>query len=163
MLGPPYFLQKLPPVTLTIGDAQIKPTHSVRNLGIMFDAKMTMTKQVSSLCRSTHFQLRNIRRIKRYLDIETLQHVVRALVISRLDYGNFLLFGATEHELDKVQRLQNNAARLVCSISKRDHITPTLKKLHWLPIRERIQFKLCLFVFKCMNCLPIKSTVAVCS
>ncbi|PIK60612.1 putative tyrosine-protein kinase [Apostichopus japonicus] len=126
VLGSPYFLQKLPPVLLKIGYAHIEPTQSVRNLGIMFDANMTMTKQISSLCQSTHFQLRNIRRIKRYLDKETLRHVVRALVISRLDYGNLLLFGATEHELDRVQRLQNNAARLVCSISKRDHITPTL-------------------------------------
>lgn len=151
VLGSPYFLQKLPPVLLKIGDAHIEPTQSVRNLGIIFDANMTMTKQISSLCQSIHFQLRNIRRIKRYLDKETLHHVVRALVISRLDYGNLLLFGATEHELDRVQRLQNNAARLVCSISKRDHITPTLKELHWLPIRERIQFKLCLYVFKSMN------------
>ena len=102
-------------------------------------------------CQSTHYQLRNIRRIKRYLDKDTLHHVVRALVLSRLDYGNLLLFGATEHELNRVQILQNNAARLICSISKRDHITPTLKELHWLPIRERIQFKLCLFVFKCLN------------
>ena len=57
----------------------------------------------------------------------------------------------TEHEIDRVQRLQNNAARLVCSISRREHITPVLKELHWLPIRERIQFKLCLFVYKCFK------------
>ena len=88
-----------------------------------------------------NFQIRNIRRIKRYLDKTTLHHVVRALVISRLDYGNLLLLGATEHEIDRVQRLQNNAARLVCSISRREHITPVLKELHWLPIRERIQLK----------------------
>ena len=151
VLGSPYYIQKLPPVMLTISDAHIKPTYSVRNLGIMFDVHMTMTKQISSLCQSSYFQIRNIRRIKRYLDNTTLHHVVRALVISRLDYGNLLLLGATEHEIDRVQRLQNNAARLVCSISRREHITPVLKELHWLPIRERIQFKLCLFVYKCFK------------
>ena len=87
-----------------MGDTSIDPTDSVRNLGIKFDSHMTMSKQVSSLCQSIIFQLRNLRRIKRYLDKDTLHHVVRALVLSRIDYGNLLLFGATSYELDRVQR-----------------------------------------------------------
>ena len=73
------------------------------------------------------------------------------LVLSRIDYGNLLLFGATSYELDRVQRLQNSAARLVCSTPLREHITPSLRELYWLPIRERIHFKLALFVYKCLN------------
>ena len=122
VLGTPQNLKKLPQISLHIGDARIDPTDSVCNLGIMFDSHMTMSKQVSSLCQSTNFQLRNIRRIKRYSDKDTLHHVVRALVLSRIDYGNLLLFGATSYELDRVQRLQNSAARLVCSTPLREHI-----------------------------------------
>ena len=86
-------------------DTSIDPTDSVSNLTLQFDShNMTMIKQVSSLCQSIHFQLRNLRRIKRYLDKDTLHHVVRALVLSRIDYGNLLLFGATSYELDRVQR-----------------------------------------------------------
>ena len=68
-----------------------------------------------------------------------------------IDDGNLLLFGATSYELDRVQRLQNSAACLVCSTPLREHITPSLKELHWLPIREQIHFKLALFVYKCLN------------
>ena len=130
-------------------DTSIAPTF-VSNLTIKFDShNMTMIKQVSSLCQSIHFQLRNLRRIKRYLDKDiTLHHVVRALVLSRIDYGNLLLFGATSYELDRVQRLQTSAARLVCSTPLREHIiTPSLRELHWLPIRERTHFKIALLVF----------------
>ena len=53
--------------------------------------------------------------------------------------------------MDRVQRLQNSAARLVCSTPLREPITPSLRELHWLPIRERNHFKLTLFVYKCLN------------
>ncbi len=151
VLGTSQNLKKLPKISLHMGDTSIDPTDSVRNLGIKFDSHMTMSKQVSSLCQSINFQLRNIRRIKRYLDKDTLHHVVRALVLSRIDYGNLLLFGATSYELDRVQRLQNSAARLICSTPLREHITPSLRELHWLPIRERIHFKIALLIFKCFN------------
>ena len=119
----------------------------------MFDSHMTMSKQVSRLCQSTNFQLRNIRRIKRYLDKDILHHIVRALVLSRTDYDNLILFGATSYELDRVKKLQNSADRLVRSTPLREHnfITPSLGELHWLPIRKHIHFKLALFLYKCLN------------
>ena len=105
LFGTPQNLKKLPKISLHMGDTSIDPTDSVRNLGIQFDFQMIISKQVSSsLCQSVNFQLRNLRRIKRYLDKDTLHHVARALVLSRIDYGNLLLFGATSYELDRVQR-----------------------------------------------------------
>ena len=107
MFGTPQNLKKLTKISLHMGDTSIDPTDSVRNLGIQFDFYIIMiiSKQVSSsLCQSVNFQLRNLRRIKRYLDKDTLHHVARALVLSRIDYGNLLLFGATSYELDRVQR-----------------------------------------------------------
>ena len=56
-------------------------------------------------------------------------------------------------DLEKLQRVQNTAARLICNISKFDHITPTLVKLHWLPVRHRINFKILLITFKVIHCL----------
>ena len=64
---------------------------------------------------------------------------------------NSLLFGVTDVHLSKLQRLQNTAARLICSIPKHDHITPTLIKLHWLPVRLRIKFKIAMLAFKCIH------------
>ena len=149
--GNKYWLSKLPQVTLKVGEAVIKPTPSVKNLGVVFDDNMSMTGQVSSIIKSTSFQLKNIHRIRRYLDRDMLHQVVRALVLSRIDYCNLLLNACSEKDLDRLQRLQNRAARLICSTSIREHITPVLRDLHWLKIRQRIKFKTALYVYKCIN------------
>ena len=71
--------------------------------------------------------------------------------ISRLDYGNALLGGLNNRQLDRLQRVQNSAARVVYRVRKRDHIIPTLRTLHWLPIRMRISFKICTYMFKAIH------------
>ena len=71
-----------------------------------------------------------------------------AFVTSRLDNCNSILYGLPDKELNKLQRIQNAAARLVSLTKKRDHITPVLFQLHWLPVRQRINFKLLLLTFK---------------
>ena len=96
-------------------------------------------------------QLRNITRIRKYLDRDTCHLAVRALVLSRLDYGNALLLGSTSSDLQRLQRIQNWAAKLIHRAQKRDHATPYLKDLHWLPIRERITFKIMVYIFKCLH------------
>ena len=144
-------LNKLPPVTLKVGDDMIQPSSSVRNLGIIFDNHMSMTKHVNSLISSVNFHLRNIRRIAKYLDQDTKHHVIRCLILSRLDYGNALLYGASAKDLDRLQSLQNKAAKLIFSAGRRDSPSPLINKLHWLPIRERVKFKICMYVFKCLH------------
>ena len=110
-----------------------------------------MSKQVNKLVSSCNYHLRNVYRIGRYLDIETRHSVVRALILSRLDYGNALLYGATSKDLNRLQSLQNRCAKFIFSSSRLDSPKPLLRSLHWLPIRERIHFKLCLYVNKCLN------------
>ena len=110
-----------------------------------------MTSQVGGLCRTLNFQLRNIARIRKYLDKDACHHVVRALITSRLDYGNSLLTGITNVQLDRLQRVQNKAARLVCGAKRREHISPYLADLHWLPVRQRINFKLLSYIYQSLN------------
>ena len=75
---------------------------------------------------------------------------------SRLDYGNELLCGITDELLCRLQKVQNNAARVVSGSKKYDHITPVLKYLHWLPIRKRIGLKILHLTFKYMQgCAPL--------
>ncbi|CAH3043696.1 unnamed protein product, partial [Porites lobata] len=66
----------------------------------------------------------------------------------RADYCNSLLYDLLEYQLDKLQRVQNMCARLICNESKYCHITPLLVDLHWLPVKFRIEFKILLIVFK---------------
>ena len=74
-----------------------------------------------------------------------------AFVTSRLDYCNALYVGMDQASIKRLQLVQNAAARLLTGHKKRDHITPILASLHWLPIRFRIDFKILLFVFKALN------------
>ena len=76
---------------------------------------------------------------------------LNAFVISHVDYCNSLLIGLPDYQLYRIQRILNGAARLIYKLPKHSHITDTLKSLHWLPIKQRIEFKLILQVYKCLN------------
>ena len=77
--------------------------------------------------------------------------VLHAFVTSRIDYCNGLLYGLPDREIGKLQRVQNATARLLTSCKKYDHITPVLRKLHWLPVKYRINFKILLLTFKALH------------
>ena len=146
----PHIKNQMPAVTLQVGNDIIRPSDTVRNLGVIFDTSMTMRNQISSLSRSVSFHLRNISRIRRFLDNDSCNDIIRSLIISRLDYGNALLMGANITDIARLQTLQNWAAKLIYRANKMDHVSPILQKLHWLPIKDRIIFKVMLYVFKCL-------------
>ena len=79
------------------------------------------------------------------------KQLVHSFIFSQLDYCNSLLNGLPECQLKRIQQIQNNAARVVCCVKKYEHITPSLQALHWLPVKERIQFKILLLTYKCVN------------
>ena len=78
---------------------------------------------------------------------------LNSLVVSRLDSGNDLLYGVPDQLLDKLQRVQNVAARIVVRATRYDHITSILETLHWLPVRYRIEYKVLLMTFKALHLL----------
>jgi hypothetical protein len=80
-----------------------------------------------------------------------MQSLVVALVLTRLDYGNATLAGLADQSLVKLQSVLNAAARLIFLSRKFDHVTPLLRELHWLRFPERINYKLAMLVFKCLN------------
>ena len=90
-------------------------------------------------------------RIRKFLNSECTKILVNAFVTSRLDFCSSLLYGLPNNQLHKLQRVQNAAARLICNVGRFDHITPSLYRLHWLPINYRIKFKILLFVYKALN------------
>ena len=77
---------------------------------------MNMSIHISNLCKTVNFHIRNLWRIRRFITQDACHHAVRALVLSRIDYANSLLFGAREADIKRLQRLQNKAARLVLGL-----------------------------------------------
>ena len=73
------------------------------------------------------------------------------MITCRIDYCNSLLCGLPDNSLNKLQRVQNAAARLITGTAKFSHITPVLRTLHWLPIKQRVQFKMLILVFKAIS------------
>ena len=77
--------------------------------------------------------------------------LVQAVIISCLDYCNSLYYGCSNAVMTQLQNIQNRACRLVFGLKKKDSVQEKLKELHWLKVRERIEFKLCLLAFKAVN------------
>ena len=95
--------------------------------------------------------LRNIAKIRMYLTFESTKTLVHAYVTCRLDNCNSLLLGSPDYIIQKLQRVQNCAARLAAGQPRAAHIRPVLKELHWLPVEQRITFKVLLLFFKALN------------
>ena len=106
---------------------------------------------INEVCKIVTLTIRSIGRIRKYLSADSFKRLVNTLVTSRIDYTNSILYGSTDYDLNKLQRLQNTAARLIKGAKKNDHIMPILEEIHWLPIRYRIQFKILLLVYKCLH------------
>ena len=141
---------------ISIGSHSISPSSMVRNLGIIMDRRLTMVNQVHQVVKVCNFYIRLIGKIRKYLTKESCLALTLSLVISRLDYGNSLLHGIAVRQITRLQRCQNTAARLVCQVRRREHITPTLMYLHWLPVSYRVMFKVLIFAFKALHGLGPK-------
>lgn len=110
-----------------------------------------MDKQIANMSKCCFFHLKNIGSIRNLLTDDAAANLIHSLVSSKLDYCNSLLFGLPEYKIKKLQRIQNVAARILTKSSKDCDIKSVLKYLHWLPIEQRIKFKLLLLVFRALN------------
>ena len=138
-------------VELNVAGEIIIAADSVKNLGVHLDKSLTMEKQVNAVTKSCFYHIRNLAAIRPYITRECCRILVHSLVTSRLDYGNVLFNGLNQSLLSRLQRVQNSAARLITKSRKRDHITPVLIDLHWLPVHLRCEHKLLTYVFKALN------------
>ena len=145
--------QQLAKVTLKSADllsSEIKIVDAARNLGVIFDCQLSMSAQVSSTTRGCYYQLKQLRPIARCMSKEALETTVHAFVSSRLDYCNVLYDGITDQLMRHLQSIQNAAARLVTRTARREHITPVLRELHWLPVVDRVRFKMATLAYRCL-------------
>ena len=142
------------PITMNkikIDSFDISTASSVRNIGAIFDSALSSKSFVNSICKSACFNLFNISRGRRSLTTDAAKILIQAYVMSKIDYCNSLLYGTSDKLLNRIQRIQNYAARVVLRLHKFSHITPALATIHWLPANRRIDFKIALLVYKALN------------
>ena len=104
---------------------------------------LSMKTHISSLCRTCFLHFRKISCIRQFLSTESTSQLVSSMILSRLDYCNSTLSGLPDTSLKRLQKIQNQTARLVLRRRKTDRATPLLRELHWLPVKSRIEYKIC--------------------
>ena len=124
---------------------------SVRDLRVQFDPSLNFKRQINSLVKNCSYHNRNLYAIKTYLDQQILLTLLHSLVMSRIDYCSSLYVGLPRYLLGKLQSVLNRTTRLVFSAPPRSPTTSLLIELHWLPVVARIEFKICLIVYKVIN------------
>ena len=127
------------------------PAKSARNLGVIFDKTFNFRSHISAICSSCIYHIRDLRHICHHLDLDTAKLLAKALVSSRLDYCNSLLSGIAETDLTKLQRILNRLARVVTKSPPFIRSVPLLRSLHWLPVKYRVHFKICLLTYMALH------------
>ena len=98
------------------------------------DGTLTFHKQITETCKSAFYSIRNIYKIRKFLNLDTAKILVHAFVTSELDHCNSLLYGLPKYEIQRLQHALNSATRLITLSHKFDHITPLPMSLYWLAI-----------------------------
>ena len=160
---------------LQIGKSVISSKSAATSLECILDSKLNMSQHVSRVCKSANYYFHCIKKISNFISMDACKLLVHTLVIVRLDYCYALLCGAREFVIRQHERVQRQAARVVCKNYKNDHnsVTELMWGLHWLPIRARIEYKILLLVYKAFtngsptymyladmmtSCNPVRST-----
>ncbi|KAK7089949.1 hypothetical protein V1264_018157 [Littorina saxatilis] len=151
LIGTTSKLSKATSDSLQLSDSSVPLSSAVKNLGVTLDNTLSMKQHISSVSRTCYFQLRRIATIRKYLTTDATAKLVTSTILSRLDYCNSLLAGLPSSSISRLQRIQNSSARLVLRKKKRDHITPLLNQLHWLPVPARITYKINTLTYKCLH------------
>ena len=131
-----------------LGFTVVDPVNVVRDLGVFLDAKLSMRDHVTRTAQTCFYHLRRLWAVCRQLSHDVMAQLVSTFVLSQLDYCNVILIGLPASTLAPLWRALHAAARLVLDLRPCDHVTQALQELHWLPIMQRINYKLYLLVHK---------------
>ena len=141
------------PLSIDVEDKVFDSTSqtNIKALGILLDGKLSMHDMVSSCCKSCFYQLKTFQSVKHYLDTDTKLMLVHTNILSRLDYCNILLSGASKTLIKKLQSIINASVRFIFNLGIYDPVSQYCKQCHILPVKYRIMFKSCLTVYKIVN------------
>ena len=150
-MGSKHNLQMVTTSHIQLGQSKISPNENVKNIGVFLDNEMKMDKQISKTCQAAWFHLFQISKIKKYLSDEQMKSIVHAFITSKIDQNNALYYGLPKTKLSRLQSVQNAAAKLISGQSRYNREPAPLYDLHWLPVQQRIMFKILLLCFKALH------------
>ena len=130
IMGTRQMVQHIETPSVPLAGCDIKRCDVLKSLGVTIDEHLTFDKHVSDICRSTSFHIRALAHVRRSITTDMAKTVASAIVGSKLDYCNSLLYGASAKNIPRLQRIQNNLARVVVRRGKCASITPVLAELH---------------------------------
>lgn len=151
IVGPKDLRENFSNGEITLDNIALASSSDVRNLGVIFDQDLSFTSHIKNVSRTAFFHLRNIAKIRNFLSFTDAERIIHAFVTSRLDYCNSLLSGCPNSSVRILQLVQNAAARLLTRTGRREHISPVLASLHWLPVKFRIEYKILLITYKALH------------
>ena len=151
MFGSQQQLTKINPEPLHAGPDLIELNNKVKYLGALLDNTLSFDPHVSSKVQNAMANFIKIKTICKYITQEACTTLLLMLCMSHLDYLHAVLYGVPNKTLNKYQRIQNMCAKLALGKSKYDSSTECLKTLHWLPIRQQIEFKILVLTHNCIN------------
>jgi len=149
MFGSRQMLAKCSTDVINIAGDDIKRERVIRYLGAFLDEYLTFKDHIKRKCRVAMMNFLRIKSIRKYLSSAATETLVLSLVISHLDYCNVILYGIADSDIHKLQRIQNMCAKLVLNCRKFDSSKDALFKLHWLPVKARITFKILTYMYNC--------------
>ena len=141
-------LSKCTTHNLNVASDLIQRTDLIHYLGAWLDAGLMFKHHITKKCQIAMMNFVRIRSIRHLLDVNTTASLCLSLCISHIDYCNSLLYGTPKVSLQKLQRVQNMCACLVLRRQKTDSATSCLRYLHWLPIKQRIYYKILTLMYK---------------
>ena len=136
--------------SINVAGDKIDVCNCIKYLGAHLDASLTFKTFISHKCRTAVTSIQNISQFRKFINIKIAKQLACALVLSHLDYSNSILCGLPANSIKPLQSVQNWAAR-VFNKTKYYSAEMALKELHWLPILQRIDFKIGCMVFMCLH------------
>ena len=140
-----------------MGGSSICCSETARNLGVIFDSAINLESHIAHVCKIAYMNLRNIRKIRNVLTDQSASQLIHALISSRIDYCNSILYGMSDSVISDLQHIQNTAARILAKCGNSFiHSKIILKKLHWLPIKQRIVYTILITTYKAYHSIAPK-------
>jgi len=133
---------------IDVAGALVAFSPTVKLLGVTLDEDLSLDRHVTDVVRGCNYHTRALRHIRPLINHDAARMIAQGIVTARLDYCNGLLHGTSARNFERLQVAQNTLARAVCQATWSSSATELRRSLHWLPVRQRVDYKLAVIAYK---------------